>query len=358
MISEDSFSNQWIDSINPNRGKADIIEKVVYALHLLECLISTRVDFVFKGGTSLMLMFDNINRFSTDIDILIEEVNMQLLIESFDRMVLNSKFIKYEENVRKDRGIKKKHFKFYYNSKITENENNVILDIVYGEIPYTDLIERVVYTPVVKFDEPLLKVKTPNIINILIDKLTAFAPHTIGIRYETEKYKEIIKQLYDISLLFEACDNFNNIKFLYDKFAVIEMGHRVLNKLTSIDCLQDSINTCKVILSNGNTNSEEFGWLSKGFTGFTNYVNEKLTKDKLYVYAANVYILCMMIKCGSLQDYKKYSSKAKTFNKKQSFINKTYNELKYYLSDKILELEEAIKIEQNFFIPAFITKTF
>lgn len=49
-------------------------------------------------------------------------------------------------------------------------------------------------------------VTMPSVDCILGDKLTAFAPHTTGIPYNIDKELEIIKQMYDISCLF---DEFN-----------------------------------------------------------------------------------------------------------------------------------------------------
>lgn len=42
---------------------------MIYALHLLENLVTSGLEFVFKGGTSLVLLLDEDNRFSIDIDI-------------------------------------------------------------------------------------------------------------------------------------------------------------------------------------------------------------------------------------------------------------------------------------------------
>jgi predicted nucleotidyltransferase component of viral defense system len=43
---------------------------MVYALHLLERLKANGLNFVFKGGTSLLLLLKEGNRFSIDIDII------------------------------------------------------------------------------------------------------------------------------------------------------------------------------------------------------------------------------------------------------------------------------------------------
>ncbi len=42
---------------------------MIRALGLLEQLVINKLDFVFKGGTSLILLIDDPQRFSIDIDI-------------------------------------------------------------------------------------------------------------------------------------------------------------------------------------------------------------------------------------------------------------------------------------------------
>ena len=352
MINKDSFKKEWIEGINTNRGKSEIIEKEIYALYLVECLSKTKIDYVFKGGTSLMLMFDSIKRFSTDIDILVEEANLDSIIDCFPKFIDEEVFLHFEENKRIDKGIKKRHFKFFYNSIISDKQNYVILDIVYEIIPYSKLIDRTLAAPILKLDEPNVIVKTPNITNILVDKLTAFAPNTIGITYQSEKYTEIIKQLYDISLLYTECTNFENIGTLYESMANSELKCRINLKNTNpIDCLQDSIDTYKIILSQGGTNSENYQKLLNGIKGFSNFVSEEFKFKNVYEYATNVYILCLIIRSGGIEQYKKYASEVRNDKIRSSFISKTYKELRYNLNEKYLELEEAIKIESFFFLP-------
>ncbi len=47
------------------------MEKVVHALYLLQKLTQTSLPFIFKGGTSLLLLLPQPARFSIDIDIIV-----------------------------------------------------------------------------------------------------------------------------------------------------------------------------------------------------------------------------------------------------------------------------------------------
>lgn len=87
MINETTFTKEWIlkKSSQYVRGKkkADptLIEKVTKALYLLEELAKTDLKFIFKGGTSLLLLLNKMHRFSIDIDIIVEEKKQKVEIE-------------------------------------------------------------------------------------------------------------------------------------------------------------------------------------------------------------------------------------------------------------------------------------
>ena len=66
MISTETFTPQWIDSFRRQeqyrRVNPALFEKMVYAFALLESLAKTDFDFIFKGGTSIILMPVSTNR--------------------------------------------------------------------------------------------------------------------------------------------------------------------------------------------------------------------------------------------------------------------------------------------------------
>ncbi|MEZ4997551.1 MAG: nucleotidyl transferase AbiEii/AbiGii toxin family protein [Bacteroidales bacterium] len=74
MIKEKCFTQEWLDQFKKQKvhRRIDriILEKMIYALHLLERLKTNGLDFVFKGGTSMLLLLDEGNRFSIDLDII------------------------------------------------------------------------------------------------------------------------------------------------------------------------------------------------------------------------------------------------------------------------------------------------
>ena len=78
MILDKSIHPDWIYS-KTSEFHADpiIVEKVIRALILLESLQISKLDFIFKGGTSLMLMIQEPRRFSIDIDIIVEHKKLE-----------------------------------------------------------------------------------------------------------------------------------------------------------------------------------------------------------------------------------------------------------------------------------------
>ena len=74
MIISKSFTREWLLEVNQkfgwNRSENQLknIEKAIVALHLVEEMTKTPLIFIFKGGTSLLLLFGKILRFSVDVD--------------------------------------------------------------------------------------------------------------------------------------------------------------------------------------------------------------------------------------------------------------------------------------------------
>ena len=82
----------------------------------------------------------------------------------------------------------------------------------------------------------------PSINCILGDKLTAYAPNTTGIPYGVGKDLEIIKQLFDVSKLFDLYDNINIVRDTFKIIAEKELAYRGLESLSIDDVLDDIFN--------------------------------------------------------------------------------------------------------------------
>ena len=73
MILKETYSLENIDRIRKVRKvNPPILEHAIFALGLLEALVKVNLDFIFKGGSSLMLLLDKPMRLSTDCDIIVD----------------------------------------------------------------------------------------------------------------------------------------------------------------------------------------------------------------------------------------------------------------------------------------------
>ena len=139
MIKAESYTEEWITKI-AKQYKSDpiLVEKVVYALALLENLAKSELDFIFKGGTALMLLLKEPKRFSIDIDIIVPKKPKDLQ-QIFDKLIESSVFTKVQVDERKSKSsIDKAHYKFFYDAKTKSlgSEQYILLDILYEKSHY------------------------------------------------------------------------------------------------------------------------------------------------------------------------------------------------------------------------------
>ncbi|NUN08859.1 MAG: nucleotidyl transferase AbiEii/AbiGii toxin family protein [Ignavibacteriaceae bacterium] len=279
MIKEHCFTSKWMESFRerPEYKKLDInlLEKMIYALHLAEQLAFNGLDFVFKGGTSLLILFDNMNRFSIDIDIICKS-GREELENVLDNVIKNSRFdyYKLDEHRSYKSGVPKAHYSFFFNSTVPNKfTGSILLDVLFEHPVYPRIAKKPVKTNWIETEGEVL-VNMPSIESITGDKLTAFAPHTIGVPYYKGKNSaalEIIKQLYDLGLLFDLIKDLNEVLNSFQRFAEREISYRNnLNyqpALTPEEALKDTIRTCIIIVKrerNKEADLEKFRNLQSG----------------------------------------------------------------------------------------------
>ena len=207
MVMAESFTRERIQDIRSSYAvDSAILERSIFALALLEALASVGMPFIFKGGTSLLLLLEQPRRLSTDIDIIVEPgTDVQSYLEQAAKIY---PFLTMEQQIRKGmNNIDKAHYKFTYDPPMQGSQFHILLDILFEENHYSKLVSKKIEHPFLITEEPYVEVSMPSVNCILWDKLTAFAPHTTGIPFGVDKELEIIKQLYDISTLIDAHDN-------------------------------------------------------------------------------------------------------------------------------------------------------
>ena len=263
MLNESNFTPGNIERLRTETGRGpSLLERMVFAFGLLEALVRTGLDFTFKGGTSMMILLERPRRISTDIDIIVKPgTDIDAFIEKASKIF---PFTGYEEQVRRIvRNIEKRHFKFFYTSSVSGKGLHIILDVLFEKSNYPHTVRKEIACPLIITGPPAIYVNVPTANCIMGDKLTAFAPHTIGIPFDADKEMEIIKQLYDVATLIEKCDNFTDVKRTYRRVAKTEIEYR-RSDADIADTLSDSFNAVISIISKGKQFSEDYKKLLDG----------------------------------------------------------------------------------------------
>lgn len=225
MLTRDNFTEKHIRELQSS-SKRDpaLIERTIYAFGLLEAITRVGMPFIFKGGTCLMLLLEQSQRLSTDIDIIVEPgTDVEDYIEKASKIF---PFVRYEEQIRKGKNsIEKQHFKFTYDSPVNGKEFYILLDVLYEENHYERIVKCEIKNELLITEPEMLKVRVPSIECILGDKMTAFAPRTTAIPLQAGKDMEVMKQLYDVSTLADKFDNFEEVKKTYQKVVQSEIAY-------------------------------------------------------------------------------------------------------------------------------------
>lgn len=300
MILEKSLTKAWYDSLNQDYKNSDcnLLDKVTHAFYLLEKLTDTPLSFIFKGGTCLLLLLKEMKRFSIDIDIIItDKISAKELSTILEKMFENSLFTHFEEHIRDHSAIPKAHFKFFYTSPLDGTESYVLLDILFEDSPYNQLLKLPIESPFINTIPPNKTVFVPNIENILGDKLTAFAPNTTGIPYGKGKEMEIIKQLFDIESLFDQANNLAEIKASFIKCANQELTYRELYDMNPTDVLKDILKTACIIGGRGSSEKETFLQLEDGVRRIkAHIINRNYIVEEAVISASKAAYLVSLLK--------------------------------------------------------------
>ena len=349
MILKGTFTKENLDRIRKTRKvNPPVLERAIFALGLLEALSKVGCEFIFKGGSSLMLLLDKPMRLSTDCDILVKpDYNIEFYIEKASKIY---PFISFEESIRKtSKNIAKKHFRFSYNSIIKNGEVTILLDVLFAETPYSEICEKKIVNDFLITDGNDLSVRIPTVNAILGDKLTAFAPHTIGINYynsnfSNDKRLEVIKQFYDCATLFDYASDFNKIRDNYISVAKEEIKYRNLD-ITYIDSLYDTFNCLLSIASRGFINQSEYENLLNGMRKVKDHIyGEVFTAETAINHSAKVMLLVAgIIKNVDILNIKinNHENIKDTKYKKLNYLNNSRTKDAFNMIAEALEILES-----------------
>lgn len=325
MILAESYSEAWIHSHLTKKGYEKInpplAEKMIHALGLVEALAANGLEFIFKGGTSLILLMTTPGRFSIDIDIITKATREEIEVV-LNKVCNGAPFKEFELNERRSYqpGIPKAHYSLVYYSGLTSKEDHILLDILFDDHSYPKTLSIPVASEWLKTDTIIIPVSIPTHESITGDKLTAFAPNTTGIQYKKGKELEIIKQLYDLGRLYHEITDISVVSESFQKTVLKEMGYRGIEGSPNI-ILDDIINT-GILIAKREKNKDEphlsnFKEIQAGLLQFKSYqVTSYFRIDEAIIASAKAALLAAMIKTG-------YTGKVESFTaglKKKSFL--------------------------------------
>ena len=242
MISSECFQREWVVRQAAETGSRNpvMLEKAIVALQLLGYLAETSLPLQFKGGTSLLLRLSPPRRLSIDVDIVTQATHEQLVV-ALETVSKLRPFTGFEHDAERDRDLPpKKHFRIFYPSVVEAGKtDHILLDVLFEaeESPHCEPVlivapfltpEREVYIPV------------PTVNSLLGDKLTAFAPRTIGILHHPLRRTDIVKQLFDVAALFDAADDLAVAAAVYEIVHAKQLVYRQ-REFTIAETLADTI---------------------------------------------------------------------------------------------------------------------
>lgn len=258
MISLESVSKEHIFEQSQRLKIQDpaVLERTIHAFILLERLTLSRMDFLFKGGTALMLLLERPQRVSVDIDIIctVPKKNFETAMRKWVR---HPPFTKWEPDTRESdkEPPTRRHYKLYYNAVCGGFRNPyVLLDVVEDDcgVASENILQKEIDCSFLALEGTLSKVRVPIIDAILADKLTAFAPNTTGVHFNSPRLLEdsshqVFKQLFDIAQLFDVMSDLSVVRDTYMSVVRKEACYKAVSDIPRavlFDTLQTAFDIC------------------------------------------------------------------------------------------------------------------
>lgn len=184
------------------RGSAPVhlCELVVHCLELVSQLVQRGLDFRFKGGNSLLVLLEDPQRFSIDVDIVTTESKERLLGLVGDIAGMGRPFTRFETRAPRTKPwLPMISFKLFFDSCYQKPEDAfVMLDAVLEPPAYPGLLKPVRCGAIYR---SAMLVEVPSVSGLIGDKLLAIGPSTLGIPLGKNKEAQRLKHVFDVALL-------------------------------------------------------------------------------------------------------------------------------------------------------------
>lgn len=257
MLSKKCFTREWIDTLTGRLAARNprLVETCIHAFELVGRLAAAGLDFVFKGGTSVLLHLQPFRRLSIDVDI-ITPVGMDEL-QRVLREVCRPPFGQFQyQDWRARENPPTRYFQIPYHSPTLGGQYALQLDVQTGANPYPVVETKAITLDLLDVETPQ-SVRVPSIDCLLGDKLTAFAPSTIGVLYAPlprnpgDRQPEpmpiqALKQLFDVGELFMAAGSLPSVAQAYDRVYAVQNDARG-GGYAREQCLNDTLEAAFLI---------------------------------------------------------------------------------------------------------------
>ena len=239
------FTKEHIEK-NRKHTSAILAEQVVHSLELVSLLVYEGLDFLFKGGNSLLVLLENPQRFSIDVDIASGETK-EHVEEILDKLVKDSDvFTGWEKRVHKTKPwLPMTSYYIFYTSHFTEpSETSIMLDVQLKMTLYEKIQKPVCCG---NFYQSEIKVWVPSISSLTGDKLLTLGPSTLGIPLNKNKEAQRLKHAFDVSLLAENAPFIKKIRESIN-FCIEQENSLQKKNLTIKEVYEDTITLCRSVL--------------------------------------------------------------------------------------------------------------
>lgn len=179
---------------------AHLCELVVHCLELVAQLANAGLAFRFKGGNSLLILLEDPQRFSIDVDIvtLATKEELTALVEGIVERC--DVFTRYEVRQHKTKPwLPMISYKLFFRSSYQAEEDAfVMLDAVLEPPPYEGVRKPVRCGALYGSS---VEVEVPSVSGLIADKLLCIGPSTMGIPLGKKKEAQRLKHVFDVALL-------------------------------------------------------------------------------------------------------------------------------------------------------------
>ena len=254
MLTDRCFRREWIDQqAGALRARdAQLVEKCIVAFEVVGRLAAAGLEFVFKGGTSLLLHLEPIRRLSIDADI-VTPASMDEIQAVLREITQSPPFVEpgftYQDH-RDRENPPTRYFQIHYDSATQGRPWSIQLDAQIGAIAYDALEERPIVAGLLDVADPQT-VRVPTVEGLLGDKLSAFAPSTVGVLYDPQPRNpggrkpdpdptRVLKHMFDVGELFAVAEDWPAVVAAYDNAYAVQNETRG-GQFTRAQCLEDTI---------------------------------------------------------------------------------------------------------------------